>query len=171
MSRALLARLRLPVVAAPMFLVSGPEMVIAAAHAGIVGAFPTPNCRTALELDDWMTRIVAGTDGARGMWAANLVTHSSNTRLADGLTNRMVPLGRVTMMTSDECCTSERNRASFWRTAWSARSRTFSRTARSWRITTSAVTSIAPEASPLTGSVHGRITAWISNPYVVATAR
>lgn len=85
MSRALLARLRLPVVAAPMFLVSGPEMVIAAAHAGIVGAFPTPNCRTALELDDWMTRIVAGTDGARGMWAANLVTHSSNTRLADDL--------------------------------------------------------------------------------------
>lgn len=85
MSRALLSRLRLPVVAAPMFLVSGPEMVIAAARAGIVGAFPTPNCRTAEELDDWMTRIVAGTAGARGLWAANLVTHSSNTRLPDDL--------------------------------------------------------------------------------------
>lgn len=85
MSRALLSRLRLPVVAAPMFLVSGPEMVIAAAQAGIVGAFPTPNCRTSEELDDWMTRIVAGTAGAQGLWAANLVTHSSNTRLADDL--------------------------------------------------------------------------------------
>ncbi|MFN6934677.1 MAG: NAD(P)H-dependent flavin oxidoreductase [Tsuneonella sp.] len=85
MSRALLSRLRLPVVAAPMFLVSGPEMVIAATRAGIVGAFPTPNCRTSEELDDWMTRIVAGTAGAQGLWAANLVTHSSNTRLADDL--------------------------------------------------------------------------------------
>ena len=51
----MIAGLRLPIVAAPMFLVSGPEMVIAAARAGIVGAFPTPNCRTAAELDEWMT--------------------------------------------------------------------------------------------------------------------
>ena len=36
---------RLPVFAAPMFLVSGPEMVVAACKAGIVGAFPTPNVR------------------------------------------------------------------------------------------------------------------------------
>lgn len=80
-----LATLRLPVVAAPMFLVSGPEMVIAAARGGIVGAFPTPNCRTAEILDTWMTRIVAETREASGMWAANLVTHSSNSRLADDL--------------------------------------------------------------------------------------
>lgn len=85
MSTDLLDRLRLPVVAAPMFLVSGPEMVIAAAHAGIVGAFPTPNCRTTDELDAWMTRIVAETADAPGLWAANLVTHSSNPRLADDL--------------------------------------------------------------------------------------
>jgi hypothetical protein len=83
----------------------------------------------------------------------------------------MVPLERVTMMTSEECCTSERNRASFCRTAWSARSRTFSRTARSWRTTTSAVTSIAPNARPLTGSVHGCMTACTRSAYVVATAR
>lgn len=85
MTHALLSKLRLPVVAAPMFLVSGPDMVIAAARSGIVGAFPTPNCRTAEQLDDWMTRIVAETDGAPGLWAANLVTHSSNPRLADDL--------------------------------------------------------------------------------------
>jgi nitronate monooxygenase len=85
MTHPTLAKLRLPVVAAPMFLVSGPEMVIAAARAGIVGAFPTPNCRTAEQLDAWMTRIVAETAGAPGLWAANLVTHSSNPRLADDL--------------------------------------------------------------------------------------
>jgi nitronate monooxygenase len=80
-----LASLRLPVVAAPMFLVSGPEMVIAAARSGIVGAFPTPNCRTAADLDTWMTRIAAETRDAPGLWAANLVTHSSNPRLGDDL--------------------------------------------------------------------------------------
>ena len=46
----LLAALRLPVVAAPMFLVSGPELVVAAARAGILGAFPTQNCRTPEQL-------------------------------------------------------------------------------------------------------------------------
>lgn len=85
MTHPVLAKLRLPVVAAPMFLVSGPDMVIAAARSGIVGAFPTPNCRTAEQLDEWMTRIAAATADAPGLWAANLVTHSSNPRLADDL--------------------------------------------------------------------------------------
>lgn len=85
MTHPVLSKLRLPVVAAPMFLVSGPEMVIAAARSGIVGAFPTPNCRTAEQLDEWMTRIAAETAGAPGLWAANLVTHSSNPRLPDDL--------------------------------------------------------------------------------------
>jgi nitronate monooxygenase len=71
--------LRLPVFAAPMFLISGPDLVIAAARAGIVGAFPTPNARTVEQLDDWMTRIRAGV-GDRP-WCANLVTHSTNARL------------------------------------------------------------------------------------------
>ena len=82
---AVLERLRLPVVAAPMFLVSGPALVIAAMRAGIVGAFPTPNCRTAQELDSWMAEIAAAAEGAPGLWAANLVTHSSNARLSDDL--------------------------------------------------------------------------------------
>lgn len=81
----MIENLRLPVVAAPMFLVSGPDMVIAAARAGIVGAFPTPNCRTAEELDGWMTHIADETADAPGLWAANLVTHSSNRRLPDDL--------------------------------------------------------------------------------------
>ena len=76
MSRAALHKLRLPVMAAPMFLVSGPDMVIAAARSGIAGAFPTPNCRTADELDRWMQQIAQETADAPGTWAANLVTHS-----------------------------------------------------------------------------------------------
>ena len=85
MMNPILERLRLPVAVAPMFLVSGPEMVIAAARAGLVGAFPTPNCRTTEQLDQWMTQIVAETKDCAGIWAANLVTHSTNDRLADDL--------------------------------------------------------------------------------------
>lgn len=75
--------MRLPVFAAPMFLVSGPDLVIAACRAGIVGSFPTPNCRTPAILDDWMTRIRAEVGSAP--WCANLVTHSTNARLPDDL--------------------------------------------------------------------------------------
>ena len=79
----LLAALRLPVLAAPMFLVSGTDLVGAAARAGGLGAVPTQNCRTAEQLDEWLATIAAGV-GSRP-WAVNLVTHSSNTRLADDL--------------------------------------------------------------------------------------
>jgi nitronate monooxygenase len=83
----LLQRLRLPVVAAPMFLVSGPELVIAASRAGIVGSFPTPNCRTVEELDAWLTQITTelGVGADAPPWAVNLITHSTNTRLEDDL--------------------------------------------------------------------------------------
>lgn len=85
--------LRLPVFAAPMFLISGPELVLAACRAGIIGAFPTPNARPIGVLDDWMKQITEGLAKARdeqpghtlGPWCANLVTHSSNTRLPDDL--------------------------------------------------------------------------------------
>ena len=77
------ASLRLPVFSAPMFLVSGPDLVIAACKAGIVGAFPTPNARTAEQLDDWMTRIRA--EVGERPWCANLVTHSTNARLSQDL--------------------------------------------------------------------------------------
>lgn len=93
MKPEILQSLRLPVVSAPMFLVSGPEMVVAACKAGIVGAFPTPNARPIEVLEDWMERITRELDAARaadpaariGPWAANIVTHSSNERLAEDL--------------------------------------------------------------------------------------
>lgn len=84
--------LRLPVFAAPMFIVTGPELVIAAARAGIIGAFPTPNCRTVQELDRWMAEITtalghdpAGCSRDAMPWAVNLITHSSNARLKEDL--------------------------------------------------------------------------------------
>ena len=85
--------LRLPVVAAPMFLISGPELVLAACKSGIIGSFPTPNARPIDVLDVWMKQITEGLARARdeqpastiGPWCANLVTHSSNTRLAEDL--------------------------------------------------------------------------------------
>ena len=85
--------LRLPVFAAPMFLISGPALVLAACKAGIIGAFPTPNARPISELDAWMRQITEGLARARdeqaadtiGPWCANLVTHSSNTRLPEDL--------------------------------------------------------------------------------------
>lgn len=73
------ARCRLPVIAAPMFLVSGPEMVIAACRAGIVGAFPTLNARTTNDLDSWLSRIRAATTDA-APYAANLILDPRNPR-------------------------------------------------------------------------------------------
>jgi nitronate monooxygenase len=91
-AETLRAQMRLPLFAAPMFLVSGPDLVIAAARAGIVGAFPTPNCRTVADLDAWMARIVDETsafgrcdDHSTNLWAANLIVHRTNPRLADDL--------------------------------------------------------------------------------------
>jgi nitronate monooxygenase len=50
-------RLRLPLIAAPMLRVSGPDLVIAACRAGAIGSFPTANARTPEQLDDWLTTI------------------------------------------------------------------------------------------------------------------
>jgi len=90
---SLVSGLRVPVVSAPMFLVSGPALVIAACQAGIVGAFPTTNARTGEQLEQWMSEIVETLAAARdsdptaviGPWCANLITHSSNSRLHQDL--------------------------------------------------------------------------------------
>lgn len=75
--------LRIPAIAAPMFLVSGPDMVIAASRAGMIGSFPTPNARTPEILDQWLGTITdaLGADPQAAAWAANLVVHPSNDRL------------------------------------------------------------------------------------------
>ena len=86
---ALRGRLRLPLICAPMFLVSGPDLVIAACRNGVIGSFPAPNARPLEVLDAWLGRIAgelaaatAADPGARiAPWSLNLVVHSSYDRL------------------------------------------------------------------------------------------
>lgn len=75
-------KLRLPLISAPMFLVSGPDLVIGACRAGVIGSFPTANCRTLDELDVWLGRIAAETGGS-APFAPNLIVHKSNARLQE----------------------------------------------------------------------------------------
>ncbi len=77
----LAGRLRLPLVAAPMFLVSGPDLVIAACKAGVIGSFPFPNARTTGDLRLWLERLKATLGPADAPWAANLMVHPSYARL------------------------------------------------------------------------------------------
>jgi nitronate monooxygenase len=78
----LYAKLRLPVFVAPMFLISGPEVVIAAGKAGVIGAMPAPNARTIDDLATWLPRIAGELDaaGRPGMWAINMIVHKSYDR-------------------------------------------------------------------------------------------
>ncbi|MDI1480038.1 nitronate monooxygenase family protein [Polyangium sp. y55x31] len=82
-------RLTLPVIGAPMFIVSGPELVIAQCKAGVVGSFPALNARPKEQLEVWITRIKTELDeyraqnpGARvAPFAVNQIAHRSNDRL------------------------------------------------------------------------------------------
>ena len=85
-------RLSLPLIAAPMFLVSGIELVVAACRNGVIGAFPTVNCRNPEQLDRWLTtmserlRVHEGETGKRcAPICPNLIVHRSNTRLQQDL--------------------------------------------------------------------------------------
>lgn len=82
---ALFQSLRLPVIAAPMFIVSQPELVIAQVRAGIVGSFPALNARPASQLDEWLERITQETAGCTAPFAVNLIVHRTNPRLQEDL--------------------------------------------------------------------------------------
>lgn len=77
---ALKDRLRVPVMAAPMFLASGPDLVIAAARAGIAGAFPAPNARRIDDLERWCEEIAVALSGELP-WATNVIAHRTYDRL------------------------------------------------------------------------------------------
>lgn len=82
-------RLRLPVVGAPLFIVSNPDLVLAQCKAGVVGSFPALNARPAAKLDEWLQRItteLAEYDAAHpnrpsAPFAVNQIVHKSNDRL------------------------------------------------------------------------------------------
>lgn len=67
------SRLTLPLMAAPMFRVSGPELVIATCRAGVIGTFPTANCRTVTELDVWLNQIKSALTPRDAPFAVNLI--------------------------------------------------------------------------------------------------
>ncbi len=89
-------RLRLPLIAAPMFLVSGPALVTAACASGVMGSFPCANARTIAVLEEWIAEIAGTLDPAsHAPWVPNLVVHPTNTRLAaelDVLENARAPI-------------------------------------------------------------------------------
>ncbi|UVE17367.1 nitronate monooxygenase family protein [Pseudomonas sp. LS44] len=74
-------RLRLPIVAAPMFLVSNPQLVLACCRNGIVGSFPALNQRDSSGFKAWLEEIEAGLDDHAAPYAVNLIVHHSNPRL------------------------------------------------------------------------------------------
>jgi len=77
-------KLKLPVIAAPMFLVSGPELVIAATRAGIVGTFPALNQRSTEGYVEWVNQIRAATadlPAEQAVFGVNMIVHPSNSRL------------------------------------------------------------------------------------------
>lgn len=82
-------RLRLPVIGSPLFIVSGPELVIAQCKAGIVGSFPALNARPQSLLDEWLHQITeelaawdrANPDRLSAPYAVNQIVHKSNDRL------------------------------------------------------------------------------------------
>lgn len=86
-SEALANRLTVPLIAAPMTEVSGPDLVIAACREGVVGSVPAHNAATTGELDHWLTRIeTALSEVPRAApFAPNLVVHRSNRRLREDL--------------------------------------------------------------------------------------
>jgi nitronate monooxygenase len=76
-------RLTLPLIAAPMLRVSGPDLVVAACNAGVIGAFPTKNARTAEDLDRWLTDIRSRLGPDAAPFCPNLIMR--DTRLAEDL--------------------------------------------------------------------------------------
>jgi nitronate monooxygenase len=66
-------RLRLPLIAAPMLRVSGPDLVVAACINGVIGAFPVANSRSLEQLDEWLVQIKARLDAARAEDPSRLV--------------------------------------------------------------------------------------------------
>ena len=81
---AVLQRLKLPVIGAPMFIAGNPRLVIEQCKAGIVGSFPALNARPKEALDAWLTEIEQALAGAADAapYAVNQIVHKSNDRLA-----------------------------------------------------------------------------------------
>ncbi|MGX6648189.1 NAD(P)H-dependent flavin oxidoreductase [Maricaulaceae bacterium MS644] len=86
-------RMSVPVIAAPLFIISNPKLVIAQCKAGVVGSFPALNARPQSQLDEWLDEITseldsynaANPDKPAAPFAVNQIVHRSNDRLEDDL--------------------------------------------------------------------------------------
>ncbi len=86
-------RLRLPVIGSPLFIISGPDLVIAQCKAGIIGSFPALNARPSGVLDEWLHRITEelaahnrdNPDRPAAPFAVNQIVHKSNNRLEEDM--------------------------------------------------------------------------------------
>lgn len=115
-------KLRLPVIGSPLFIVSGPELVIAQCKAGIVGSFPALNARPQSELDEWLHRITEelaahnrdNPERPAAPFAVNQIVHRSNDRIeADMATcaKWQVPLVITSLGAREEIFNGVRNGA------------------------------------------------------------
>ena len=90
---AIFDNLRLPLIGSPLFLVSGPELVIAQCKAGVVGSFPSLNARPISQLDEWLHQITEelaahnrdNPDRPAAPYAVNQIVHKSNNRLEEDI--------------------------------------------------------------------------------------
>ena len=90
---AIFDNLRLPVIGSPLFIVSGPELVIAQCKAGVVGSFPALNARPASQLDEWLHQITEelaahnrdNPERPAAPYAVNQIVHKSNNRLHEDI--------------------------------------------------------------------------------------
>jgi nitronate monooxygenase len=78
-------RLRIPVVGAPLFIISNPALVKAQCRAGVIGSFPSLNARPLTQLDEWLHELTSECTGADAPFAVNLIVHKSNARLEQDL--------------------------------------------------------------------------------------
>jgi nitronate monooxygenase len=108
-------QLALPLIGAPMFIASYPELVIAQCKAGVLGTFPSLNARSIEVLDEWLVRIESETAEHRAAnperrvapFGMNLILHSSNTRREEDLAlavSHQVPLIITSVGKPDRVC-------------------------------------------------------------------
>ena len=82
---AFAGRLSIPVIGSPLFIISGPELVMAQCRAGIIGSFPSLNARPLAQFEEWLQRLSTELGPNDAAYAVNLIVHRSNDRLMDDL--------------------------------------------------------------------------------------
>ena len=106
------ANTELPLIVAPMFLVSGPALVIASCQAGVIGSFPVTNARPIGQLEDWMQQIEKRLQETKqenpsakiAPWALNMIMHKSYSRFSEevALVKKYQPKIVITALGSPE---------------------------------------------------------------------